>query len=359
MTQSKIIYKAKKIPKPEQPIDTKNEYTKKKTAQEKKQEKKNMNIPVVKIKFPWWTKIILFFSLAVVIYFFFAIFTPLLSNLVLIQWWNSNGGKEFKDDFSIYKYSYYTSFRVYYNILKGTSGAYSNFDSDGQAAFFASMISGFSIYDPKEKDEGRFLLPFNMCRTIVPKEMSDKYDYPDNNADWITKFQDWGFPENIPANIDDLITKIDQDQYQKANDNFLWNEYNIPQNSPLLLSFYADTSTGANGEKWYPDALSVALGSDYSGLQAPFGGWWGYAKFGIAEQDYASLVSYIYATEARQSDATGDGKSCGWGITGGLLQGGATGAMAGGALGPIGAITGFCIGGFAGGFSAGQKDCKK
>ena len=35
MTQSKIIYKAKKIPKPEEPIDTKNEYTKKKTAQEK------------------------------------------------------------------------------------------------------------------------------------------------------------------------------------------------------------------------------------------------------------------------------------------------------------------------------------
>ena len=270
-----------------------------------------MNIPVVKIKFTVdQNNFIFFFSSSDL--FFFAIFTlysqSCFDSMVEFEWW-----KEFKDDFSIYKYSYYTSFRVYYNILKGTSGAYSNFDSDGQAAFFASMISGFSIYDPKEKDEGRFLLPFNMCRTIVPKEMSDKYDYPDNNADWITKFQDWGFPENIPANIDDLITAIDQDKYQKANDNFLWNEYNIPQNSPLLLSFYADTSTGANGEKWYPDALSVALGSDYSGLQAPFGGWWGYAKFGIAEQDYASLVSYIYATEARQSDAAGDGKSCGWG----------------------------------------------
>lgn len=361
MSKSQIIYKAKKQEAPaKEKTDTKDFYVKKKTAEDKKEQKEKKNVAVVQIQWPWWTKIILFASLAILIYFIFAIFTPLLDNLVLIQWWNKYGGKDFTKDFSIYKYAYYTSFRIYYNILKGTSGSYSNFDDDGQAAFFSGMVSSFSIFDPNQKEEGRFLLPLNMCKTIIPKEMSQKYDYPDNQADWKNKFQEWGYPDKIPSNIADLITSIDADKYQNAEDNFLWQDYGIPANSPLILSFYANTSTGANGEKWYPEALLVALGSDYSGVQAPFGGWWGYAKFGIAEYDYASLITYIYSTESRQGDASSSkSKSCGWGVTGGILQGGATGAMAGGALGPEGAIGGFVIGAIAGGFSSGSKNCGK
>lgn len=323
----------------------------------------------VKIQRPWYTKIIIFLLLAILIYLFFNIFTPLLDFSIYIQWWNRNGGKKYNKIFSITQMAYYYNFLLYYYIGNLLGSGFRVFQSKSQVAFIMSMITTFGTFDPgSETDPSRFLLPRQICETIIPGSDEDANQYPDNIPDWKDQLTKWGYPDikDVGGNVPSILSKLDSNKWSaEGNGNFFYHQYNMPITSPFIVSFFAGTPSDPI-IKWSPDAFPIALGISpiVGGSSTPLGGWWGYAVYALqSEKDttFSNMVEYLYTLETGQlqpSKPQKCDKSSIGPIAGGVVTTAATFAMAGSAGGPPGAIAGAIFGAIFGGFtSAGKQNC--
>lgn len=325
----------------------------------------------VKIQRPWYIKILIYLSLAILIYLFFNIFTPLLNFSIYIQWWNRNGGKKYNSIFSIRQMAYYYNFLLYFYIGNLLGSGFRVFQSKSQVAFIMSMITTFGTYDSgSETDPSRFLLPRQICETIIPGSEEDATQYPNNATDWRKQLAEWGYPnpddKTTTGNVPDILSKIDYNKWSaEGNGNFFYHQYNLPANSPFILSFFANSPSDPV-IKWSPSAFLIALGISpiVGGGNSPLGGWWGYAVFALqSEKDtsFADMVDYLYTQEQSQLVQSApqkcDGKAAGGIIVGGI-QSAATFAMAGSAGGGPGAIIGGIFGFIFGSItSAGKHNC--
>lgn len=340
-------------------------YVREKSKQELIKEKEQKQIKTVRIQYPFWAKILLFFFLAILIYFIFEIFLPLLKFNIYIRWWNKNGGKKYNDIFSITLLAYREKFLLYYYIGSLLGGTDKTMNGD-QATFIFSMITNFG--KANESDTIGFLTPYNICENIA----IDLDPIPKTEDDWKTLFKSWGYPDSF-GSIDEVIQYIGRPENVKkwtdSKNNFLWNRYGIFNDSPFVLSWFTNSYTGLhNNEKWDPKAFSVAVGiTPFNiGQALPIGGWWGYCKYGVSESNFSNLASYIYSTYTNQKDfiPKKECKDAGLGIAGSLIQGFSTGAMAGAGFVSLVAtpvlpvvLGGIIVGGIQGFTSAHSANC--
>ena len=117
----------------------------------------------------------------------------------------------------------------------------------------------------------------------------------------------------------------------EADDNFLFNNYNIYWNSPFVLSFMFGTYTDPNNSvEWTSKGFAFAVGLNIL-TASDFGyngGWWGYVSEGLDSQKdltlgmiYQNLYSQVDYTPPNQPS----GKCGAWDWVGNIVSGGVGG----------------------------------
>lgn len=306
-------------------------------------------------KTPWYTRILIFVSLAVLIYLVFETFMPLLKFQIYIQWWNKNGGKEYRDHFSIYKLAYFQNFSLYYYIGNLGGNQLTSFNKQ-QALFIMEIIQNFAKLGPDEGDplaQFHQVLPKQICKTIVPDSYVSFFSFPlDDEGSWKKKFQEWGYPDpsSPEGSSRDAITQnLDVNKWTSAQDNFLYHAYNIPGQSAMLLDWYTGTGTGEIG-KDFSSAFPIAMGMRaFQVLKLDIGGWWGYCQFALTTTaSFGDMLDYVYNRKDISAGKGGpepqDSGCDGLSTAGDVFQKASAGAMAGSAGGAIGAIIGGLVG---------------
>jgi len=325
-------------------------------------------IPEVRIHGVFWPRVFLYIFAGIFVYLLCQIFIPLLHFQIYIQWWNRNGGKEYKNVFSITQFAYYGSFRLYGIIGSLMSSGLTTIQNKSQYLFILGCITAWGKYDDSDKD--RFLLPVHICGSIVVGDGYPTVAYgvkDDDGKDvkgWDDKLEDWGVPKGY-AEISQLVDKLDPGKWN-VDDNFFHTKYNIPQASPFILAFQSGANADTNGRPLYPGAFLTAVGINLmSKVQDnKFGGWWGFVNTGVATAaaDYMAIYQYLYASDVPQILIEPTPKCSVSGEIGSILGTTASFSMAGAAFPPYGAIAGavagLVVGGLTSGIKAGTKKCK-
>uniref|UniRef100_A0A6C0JU38 Uncharacterized protein n=1 Tax=viral metagenome TaxID=1070528 RepID=A0A6C0JU38_9ZZZZ len=272
---------------------------------------------------PW---IWIFFGV-VVIWFLFI--KPLLDFSIWIAWWNSykdTDGNSYNcldtiklayNKFSPFAYWVYTSF------VPGTSL------DPGSVNF----ISNLMLTNAEGLVNGGKISPRELCKTIVPQQLLTGKAWPTSVDGWKTLIGSWA------TNTNGVYSWTVTDY-----PNFLYKDWGIPANSPLVNGFLSNNANVVSGM----EPLLGLVGSEGGG----FVGMVQYIQ--TPEWSDAKLVSNVWGTiepppNVYKGDPTTNPKGCQAsnyvsGISSGLMSG----IFIAGALGPetggLGVIVGAIVG---------------
>jgi len=315
-------------------------------------------IPEVRIHLGFWPRLSLYILGAILVYLIIQIFVPLLNFQIYIQWWNKNGGKKYKNVFSITQFAYYGSFRLYGIIGSLMSSGLTTIQNKSQYLFILSCITTWGKFDASDKTG--FLLPVHLCESIVVGD-----DYPTTTDGWKDQLAKWGVPSDY-VSTGELINHLDPKLWD-VDRNFLLKKYGIFQDSPFILGFATGASADLSNNKLYPTAFLTAVGIDYKvGIQSSsYGGWWGFINTGLGTETPAlgEIYRQLYSLEASQLPLTPTPKCSVSGEIGSILGTAASFSMAGAGIGQapgavIGGLAGLVVGLTTSGIKAGTKKCK-
>ena len=304
-----------------------------------------------------------------------------------------------------------------YGIAKLFLPVATTFDADWKVQYVTSIMRAYA----KGIVPGGFLTPYNLCCSIVPRRgIDDFYQccvYPKSGITWAdakvpagyskktggnSHWDDKTLPDSFPGQGTDsewqnttpnwrtfiatvwgvyydtastaankLVASVDCPDGQEyggwgAKSNFLWQLYQIPYNSWMLVAFLSGTATQTAGAPiWYPTAMYPLLGINIGQTQG--GGWVGFVREFPAESSMkaATVNTYIYASAPTPSDQKNaqnvkpkskcDAGSVASGAFGGIMSGAGLGAMVSGPFAPLGALIGGILGGITGGVISGAR----
>ncbi len=318
-------------------------------------------LPKVSVQMDKGVRIILYLFFALLVYLFCHIFVPLLQFKIYIDWWNSNGGKQYNNVFSIRQFAYYGNFRLYAIIDSLFSSGLTTIQNKSQYLFILSCMSTWGKYD--ETDDNGFLLPIHICESIIVKD--NKYTYPKDTVGWKKQLAIWGVPQNIVI-VSDLVQALNSDEWE-AEDNFLFHKYGIPQQSPFILSFQSGSAEGESHEVWYPSAFQIAVGINPTSQSQDslYGGWWGFINTGLGTENASlgEIYRYLYGVESSQLPINPKPPCSAWGDVSSAFTTSATFAMAGAPFAPpvgagVGLVFGLLVAGASIGVNRGTKKCE-
>lgn len=278
---------------------------------------------------------------ALAIYWLFI--KPIIDYSIWISWWDQNNGSQY-DCIDIIAISYYNSnYLVYYlyNLIqKGTS----RFETDSQVKFITNMINSYAYGIAS----GGKLVPKNLCDTIVPQQRINGQGWPTNFNDWHTLISDWAGSTGANWN---------------SQDNFLWNDWTIDYDSPIVQAFITRKSE-YEGQVWYPDALEFLLQTN--GKTGSFVGMMQYiTSANTSAGDFDNILwSQIpdWYSSNQNTGALPPGAKCNpVGVAGSVLSSITSGIFVGAMIpppgNPVGIIAGLLVAGVGSVIGAAQHDC--
>lgn len=180
-------------------------------------------------------------------------------------------------------------------------------------------------------------------------------NWPTDINNWKRIFEIWG------QSVSSDGTWIKDHEKWENDDNFLFNHWGIPYDSPLVEGFVTNKSISKDGVKLYPAAMEALLGKTTDGI----GGWYGFIRNGNWES-INDVKRYIWSDDIPEymskSSKSKENKCNAAGIAQGAigLGMGAGFAAAAIATGPVGWIVGIAVlAGAAGGglLSASSEGC--
>ena len=301
----------------------------------------------------WTQRIVRYAIFTIIFYFILQLFLPILKFKIVIDWWKQGSvddkGNPLKgsENFNIYSLAYWQYFSLYYHINVLLSSSLTAL-SDADVLFITSFIYG----QAKGIIQGGYFTPKMLCNTCVPDDfdMTKVFD-KDGNGSWKAYMQSaWG------VSWDGTNYNVDNDKWNAA-DNFLFQNFAIPANSPAVYGYITNRATAPDGTPIEPKALDAFFGMT-TGISS--GGILGYLQGHKGETySYDSLSRELWANVSNPK--SGDVPKNGCGSANSILSIissgfglGITGAFIGG---PVGLLVGI-LGGLAGGLStASQNGC--
>lgn len=302
MATHKVIYKAKPPvppPKPKTSSDTTTITYVAKTKTKPGEERPQRQRPV-KVTLPWYYNLLIIILWVLLVFCVIEFIMARLRYIPYTKWWKNNGGDKYKKVFNINLFAQFDSFYLGYWFLSLFQSGDAAIPTKGVARFINDLII---TYAKINDEDPLFLLPVNICETIIvgdrkgkpnPPDTKNRWD-PDTNwpADlytWRSLLKSWGMN-------DDKETAPDFDKWKAASDNFFWRKYTIIPTAPVLQGFMLGTFE-YDGVIWNPNALAIALGFDplSGGSVGIRGGWWGYVLYGFqTEKDlsYETIIDSI------------------------------------------------------------------
>jgi hypothetical protein len=264
----------------------------------------------------WWQ---IFLKLALTLLVFWLIWmaiTPLINFNSYFKWFRKGGGEKYKNCFRFSQLAYAHYFPLYFYI--GQLIHSENIDSHYQSQMLLWLIATYS----DQLGLGQPLTPKALCESIIPDGvMSDetrtaynKIDTKDQlttrewppaeaKAQWQRIFFVWG-AGGVPSNCNNQTSPTstpdikwptcspvnkggnpmgavgDFNCWSKAPDNFLWQQWAIPPQSPMIISYQTGFANFCN-TPIKPDQYTLAylLGDRRQGGKG-YGqyGWWGAIK---------------------------------------------------------------------------------
>jgi len=325
MQTQKVIYKAKPIPTNKPSASTGPIYVS--TTKRDAQKKTSRESPL-QVRLPWY------YNLLIIVLWVFIVFCVVefvmarFRYLVYSKWWKNNGGNKYNKVFNIQLFAQFDSFYLGYWFLSLFQSGDAAIPSKGVARFINEMIITYAKINDQDEN---FLLPVNICETIIvgdrkgkdnPPEEKNKWDpetnWPQDMYTWKNLLKWWGMNTDSqhPPNLD---------KWMAAPDNFFWQKYSINPLAPVLQAFMLGTYE-FNGVVWNPNALPIALGISplSSGSEGIRGGWWGYVLYGFqTEKDlsYQTIIDSIKSAVPLDLKPPCDGRAKGLNWGGCIFQG--------------------------------------
>lgn len=304
-----------------------------------------------------WSLYFILLIISLVLYWFVV---PLLNFSDWISWWKDaikQPGQNY-DCIDMYALAYYMSGSSWvYNLYKANQNILQQFKTEAEAEFIMSMLMTNSTAISPTGGLG----PREMCYSIVPT--GRQYTYPDLDkleTEWRQLVGKWcGIPDITVFSGDGSMKEWENvtsqnngpDVWINTDENFLFQKWGIPMNSPLVVSFVTNwtNSDPAGGVVFYALPLKQLL-SPFGSIGDP-GGWVGMLRTYVTEDvSIADIERFIWqeipppwydqnkkAQKCQPSSVYGD-----------IVSGGTTmmGAIGAGAMvgGPFGAFVGGLIG---------------
>ena len=229
--------------------------------------------------------IVLIIVIIIVIMLIISIISPIIQYKGWYNWYNTYDPDKKYRCISITDIAYFNNNVFLYKIKNMFGSEATKFKYDFWVYFITSFMFGAAI----NITPGGFVTPKNLCESLIPdgyptSELPGKdsngnsfgYVWPSDLEDWKTLLKAWGKIDFNPG--DKTYTSSDNGKSWMADpNNFLWEQWGIPYNSPLVMGFLTGWSSDAGNDLLWPDAMNPLLGKK-SGLSA--GGWIGYLQLG-------------------------------------------------------------------------------
>jgi hypothetical protein len=230
---------------------------------------------------------LLYLIYLIVLYLFVQIFIPVLKFNTISNWWKLHDKDDlYSKQLDMISLAYWENFPLYYYLRILTTSERFRFESDSWVYFITSLIYGGG----KDLVPGGKVTPYNLVVSLVPEgyKLSKTYGTIDRATDpktfsiaiWRDLITQWG-----AIKINDKGTKtytFDLDTWKANPDNFLYHDWSIPIDSPIIKAFVTTWSTDEGGDPIYPSALEPLLGFK-NGLSS--GGWLGFLQAGSGFKD--------------------------------------------------------------------------
>ena len=313
-----------------------------------------------KIILPWYIKYLFILIWIFLIFCVGQFIIVTFQYKMMREWWKKNDGSKYKRAFSIEVLILFNGFRLGEKFYSLFLSEQAQIQSVGAGVFLTQFY--FAYNKANDEDPYGFLLPYHFCQSIAvgtytggkpenkaidanggTKDFTDstsydninwddtvnEYGYPTNETSWKLLLASWGAPLNktdmAPESYDARL------KAWEADDNFLFNNYNIYWNSPFVLSFMFGTYTDPNNSvEWTSKGFAFAVGLNIL-TASDFGyngGWWGYVSEGLDSQKdltlgmiYQNLYSQVDYTPPNQPS----GKCGAWDWVGNIVSGGVGG----------------------------------
>ena len=290
----------------------------------------------------WWRLLLKLVLILMIFWLIWMAITPLINFSSFFKWFRKGGGSQYKNCFRFSQLAYYTYFPLYFYIGSYINKSETYIDSAAQAEMLLYLLSNYS----DKLGMGNPLTPKALCESIIPDGLMSEETFKAYNKyatankrtklksqewpsaeDWTTWqiiFFLWGAggipnscnnqdmatgkksppcltdrspvpasenqPSKFPGNINCWIT---------ASDNFLWQGYGIPAQSPLLIAFQSQSATVCTTNLTPdPNAMRLLLGDQNAGAHDWSGyGWWGMIKnMGDTTSKFDDLKNMIWST---------------------------------------------------------------
>jgi len=303
-------------------------------------------------------------------------YQPLVAYQGWFAWFNRLDPDKKYRCFSMIDIAYYNSSNLLYDIKVLFTPGSSTFKNDSWIQFITSLMWS----QAKTIVPNGILTPQALCDTIVPTahpelplEDGSGLNWPVSEEDWRKLIKAWVFKDGFDpsgATDDSINANLDADKWTTSQNNFFFQLYAIPYNSPLIIGFTTNRTTYGG----YPveGKAVLPLVGKYSGIE--HGGWFGFLQEGgnFNNEGLFGIQRILWSNDVPQSMTSGKDpvKKCSTNAKfGAAMSGISTAAAFGMLLAPFTAgaslavtagviATGAAVGGVAGGMlSAGQSGC--
>ena len=311
-----VVYKAI-IPEESHKQKVKDKYISEQTQKKRKQKRtskhvlqeilnaeKNPRIVILPWYLKWFFLLLWIFIIYIIIECIVQLYISLDAQL-LRKWWNSNGGKQYNKIFSINLLTLYSTFSLGYDIGSVFVSKEAQFKTEAEVRFINELIFTFGKLENDDNPMHQ-LLPKNLFEYIMtykaeltPNEkggmdlsetpLSDETGYPTTDRNWRQLLRNWGASENASEIDIDMWTGKDED-----NNNFLWQNYQIPPTAPVIQGFLTGKTTTEKGFELSADAFRILVGlGTFSGTAAGYqGGWISFVREGFLTSDVTTALIY-------------------------------------------------------------------
>ena len=314
-----------------------------------------------------WHSVVSAVGVLVLVYLVFKIFTPILEFKVYIDWWAQYGGKKYPGCIDMVSLAYWQNFPLYYYIRNLSQSSTKKFESSSWVYFITSLMFGGAIGIVPDG----VVTPRAICESIIPeyppsvegKKWPTAIFCPGKCDDdpwgcWKCLISHWG---GVTISEDPKEFKFTAKWTEENPDNFFWNDYAMPIDSPMMEGFLTNWAEDVNGQPLYPDAI-LPLISKKAGIASS--GWWGFLQQLGGNVTYNEIKRIVWADIVPGNFANPSArKNCGSAASqASSMMGGANMALAAGMLvggGEIGMVAKFGIPLFGGLFGYAGSEASK
>jgi len=224
--------------------------------------------------FKWGKRIAILLTGLVILGILFIIFYPPISYKIYKDWWKTYDPDGKYNCLDLNSLAYWQFSYGVYKIRQLIASGGKHIENDAWLLFITSLMYS----NAKGLVPGGITTPRNICHSLVPENNPNKLiKWPttkDGEYGWKNTIKTWG---SITFDKTKKEYKYDSTAWQAEEDNFLYNDWAIPGDSPIVMAFVTGWNADEAGVALYPEAITPLLGLT-GGEQA--GGWWGFLQGG-------------------------------------------------------------------------------